>query len=518
MNKKWRNLILLLILFSMSSCSSMFSKLYQKDVAIRTNVKEGQIYIDDELIGEKNARVDLKKDFQAKEGRIEKEGYKTEHFILVQENRPKYFLFNLLAGPVYGLVFLAMDKKPNAYKYNKQYYLKPKMLKYPKQKEGEKNIFLSKTALDLDEKDFKIKTYTGRGSRTISSDEAIKYDNSIFNEDLTELLSEFGYMDTNNLVLTTKMNTIYLKASIYEVKFTEVGWKTRTYGFNVSTKVKWEVTNIYDDKIYETKITSKSGEFAFPYFGYGKEKKRPIHDIDLGENIDAAMQDALTVSMIKLLKKSQVKSALQKDTISLVAMHEPLDIGLERNANKAISMNELLNTSVTIQLEDDRHGSGVVVSPDGYLLTNYNVINEEKEDSVDILFADSTTAKATVIRYNQELDVALLKIDTTNLEFMPVNQQDFFLGDDIFAIGTPNTIELSQTVSKGIVSGMRDIEDTYELMQTDVSINQGSNGGAIVDLDNKLIGIINTKIFGYGIEGIAFSIPIQEITEGLNIQ
>ncbi|MDQ5929263.1 MAG: serine protease Do, partial [Bacteroidota bacterium] len=90
-------------------------------------------------------------------------------------------------------------------------------------------------------------------------------------------------------------------------------------------------------------------------------------------------------------------------------------------------------------------------------------------------------------------------------------------GDDIFVIGTPKTIELGQTISKGIISGYRENEG-IKLLQTDASINGGNSGGPMITKAGKLIGIVNAKFSGIGIEGIGFAIPAEFLISSLNIK
>jgi len=84
----------------------------------------------------------------------------------------------------------------------------------------------------------------------------------------------------------------------------------------------------------------------------------------------------------------------------------------------------------------------------------------------------------------------------------------------VYAIGTPSDIELGQTLSKGIISGKR-LFNQKQYIQTDVSINSGNSGGALIDPQGNLLGIISAKIVGVGIEGLGFAIPIKYINESL---
>ena len=90
------------------------------------------------------------------------------------------------------------------------------------------------------------------------------------------------------------------------------------------------------------------------------------------------------------------------------------------------------------------------------------------------------------------------------------------IGADVFAIGTPADKELGQTVTKGIISARRKIEG-HAFLQTDVSINGGNSGGALVARSGQLLGIVNAKLVGRGIEGIGFAIPAEQVSEALQL-
>ncbi len=156
-------------------------------------------------------------------------------------------------------------------------------------------------------------------------------------------------------------------------------------------------------------------------------------------------------------------------------------------------------------------GSGVIVSPEGYLLTNNHVI--EGADEIEVQLTDGRQARARIIGSDSETDLAVLKVD---LERLPVitlgNAQALQVGDAVLAIGNP--FNVGQTVTSGIVSAMgrnRLGLSTFEnFIQTDAAINPGNSGGALVDAAGNLVGI-NTAIFSRsgGNLGIGFAIPVE---------
>jgi serine protease Do len=155
-------------------------------------------------------------------------------------------------------------------------------------------------------------------------------------------------------------------------------------------------------------------------------------------------------------------------------------------------------------------GSGVVVSADGYILTNNHVVGEHMRE-ISVVLADRRELRAKLVGLDPPTDVALLKVDATGLPALPWGDSaQLKVAEWVMAIGNP--FQLSQTVTLGIVSavgranvGLADYED---FIQTDAAINPGNSGGALVNARGELIGI-NTAIFSQsgGYEGIGFAIP-----------
>jgi len=153
-------------------------------------------------------------------------------------------------------------------------------------------------------------------------------------------------------------------------------------------------------------------------------------------------------------------------------------------------------------------GSGVIVSSEGYILTNHHVV--EAADEIEIALADGRKAKAHIIGSDPETDLAVVKIDMKGLPTVTFGRSDQAkVGDIVLAIGNP--FGVGQTVTMGIISalGRKHRSNTYaNFIQTDAAINPGNSGGALADVSGNLIGI-NTLIFSPtgGSLGIGFAIP-----------
>lgn len=165
----------------------------------------------------------------------------------------------------------------------------------------------------------------------------------------------------------------------------------------------------------------------------------------------------------------------------------------------------------TYQHREQTLGSGVIVSAggQGYVLTNNHVIAQA--DGIQVLLYDGRVAKASLVGADEETDLAVLKIDASNLPVIQMAETQLLrAGDVVLAIGNP--LGLNQTVTMGIVSAVgRQLNSASaeEFIQTDAAINLGNSGGALINTEGRLIGI-NTLLIGKaaGAEGIGFAIPV----------
>jgi len=160
-------------------------------------------------------------------------------------------------------------------------------------------------------------------------------------------------------------------------------------------------------------------------------------------------------------------------------------------------------------------GSGVIVSAEGYILTNHHVI--EGAEAIEVALNDGRTAMAKVIGTDSETDLALLKIDLPKLPTIILGQMETLqVGDAVLAIGNP--FGVGQTVTSGIVSALGRKQlgiNTFEnFIQTDAAINPGNSGGALVDANGLLMGI-NPAIYSRsgGNMGIGFAVPVSTATQ-----
>lgn len=158
-------------------------------------------------------------------------------------------------------------------------------------------------------------------------------------------------------------------------------------------------------------------------------------------------------------------------------------------------------------------GSGVIISEDGYIVTNSHVV--EGATSLKVIMNTGDEYEATLIGADSRTDLAVIKIEADGLVFAPMGKSsELRVGDTAIAIGNPLGQEFAGTTTQGIISGLNrsvTIENKQlTLIQTDAAINPGNSGGALVDAYGHLIGINTAKISSEALEGLGFAIPIDE--------
>ena len=162
-------------------------------------------------------------------------------------------------------------------------------------------------------------------------------------------------------------------------------------------------------------------------------------------------------------------------------------------------------------LVDKGMGSGVIFDANGYIATNYHVV--EGAQQIVVSLADGRTVSGKVLGADPATDLAVVKIDVSGLPTAEFGDSDTLAaGEPAIAIGNPLGLEFSGSVTVGVISALqRTIEvgdRRFKLIQTDAAINPGNSGGALVNADGRLVGINSAKIAAAGVEGIGFAIPI----------
>ena len=191
-----------------------------------------------------------------------------------------------------------------------------------------------------------------------------------------------------------------------------------------------------------------------------------------------------------------------------------------QNVNSTVGITTSITTNYWgYQTTSAASGSGFILTEDGYILTNYHVI--ENSSSVQVTTYDNTSYSASIVGYDESNDIAVLKIDATGLTPVVLgSSDDLYVGDEVMAIGNPLG-ELTFSLTVGYVSALdREVTlssgTTMDLIQTDAAINSGNSGGALFNSYGEVVGITNAKYSGSSgsgasIDNIGFAIPINSV-------
>lgn len=273
-----------------------------------------------------------------------------------------------------------------------------------------------------------------------------------------------------------------------------------TPGFRTLVVVKWAVYDVANEETIYTTTTA----------GYSNTGTK----IKVMEALKLALEDALGGIIID----PKIKEIAYKndDDNNNVAKDVTIIPSIKSDQSNENMIQNAIESSITIKTNSG-HGSGFLISSSGYILTNYHVI----EDSTELqgIFQNGLTLPLKIVSFDKKTDVALCKILGKGYKPMPLDTTSIKnkIGSDVIAIGTPENIDLGQTVTKGIVSGLREFNSNLYI-QTDVTINSGNSGGMLINKNGSVIGIVAAKIKGNGIEGLGFAIPINKALKALNIK
>lgn len=501
-------LFLLSIILMMNSCASILNSKTQKNVNVTTRNSKSIVYVNGKKQGKgKTVKSKLARDVRVKQLKIVTEGYKDQYVVHYQNQKS---LLHVMSWIPFGVLFYPplMDYGPKSFDYTKKLSVKEKLIPIPTKTEGEKYLFVKNTEFDIDEKDLKFRRIRHRSLKKNkknkfkdidSNTDKIGFDNSIFTESLNSILLKYKYTDSTNTIFKNKTNTAYLSAKIskLDIQFVYQTAAKRSMSFlQAEVDISWDFQDVYGQSLYTKDYKTTSGEFSIDY---NNEATGLL-----------AIEDAISSSFLKFINNKIVKEHMAKDN---VASQNTLPSITFSRAKSVYDVDSALDATVTIKVKEG-HGSGFKVSADGYIITNFHVVANSKED-ITIITKDNKEFNAKLVRQNENLDLALLKVETTfDNHFLIPSTKNYKTGDDIFIIGTPTTIELGQTLSKGIISGDRENEGT-KLIQTDASVNGGNSGGPMINKEGNLIGVINAKLSGFGIEGLGFAIPAELIRDAL---
>lgn len=370
--------------------------------------------------------------------------------------------------------------------------------------EGGKYMTVELAALELDEGDLTESVYSseanrrkGRTKRNLSNEKEFKEFSDALESQVWDKLIALDYLDTTEHFMPDYQNSLKLSISIQEIHFDLIKPKKSMYyrsGY-AEMVVDFELKSHYGKSLIKETLTKEHGPLP------GAE--------GLYDEMDYIMDELIEEFMGSEEVKSKVTFSGGFDYVDENAL-EPIVIEVNGGSGEINDWRE----SVATIIAKDGHGSACVISPDGYLVTNFHVVEHEEE--VRVKFMNGDDVKARVLRRHPDCDLALLKVDRTGLKHLSTTFREAELGETVYVIGTPADTLLAQSVSRGIVSGAR-AYDKVSLIQTDAKVNGGNSGGALVSADGKLIGVVSAKYVGFGIEGIGFAVPMIRMKDLLKV-
>ena len=291
----------------------------------------------------------------------------------------------------------------------------------------------------------------------------------------------------------------------FKVGFTLLGWNFNTCtgigGVKGSATLKLRVELysaqaqkvVYSREIegsYNTEASIKGADFEKAYFGAA---------------MNQLFADPAFVEVFKSGGEAAVAPAADRKLTTIAAAPKFVG-GVSKNAKS------LLSAVVTI---DSGHGvgSGFYISRDGYLLTNMHVVGGAKY--VKVKLAEGHSLVGEVIKIDSARDVALVKTDSSPANVIPIRGASPQVGEEVYAIGSPLGEALSGTVTRGVVSALREVEHN-NFVQSDAAINPGNSGGPLLDGNGAVVAIADMK--ARGVDGIALFIPIAEALDKLDLK
>ena len=499
----------------LTSCASLINSKKQK-VTIHKN-NEDKILVNNEEPSMNKGKYLFKRNAKSKQITIKTEGYMDRNIVAVQYKRSLLYIFSLIPFGIYVLPPL-IDNGPKAFNYQKEIDVReveivPEILEISKES---KELQIKKLSIDLDAESMRYDYYPkyknflkNEAVDKSNSKKPFQLENTTFSYILNKQLKEKGYIDTTKRILKNSyINNMLLNAEINDIKLSKVNAKRSSDFIFLDLSIEWKLMDYYGGTVF-TKITdTRSGQYS--------TSLKPFEGKTYS---DLAILDAVKAGFSLFVNSDKVQK-LMKDRSIIEKEKKAPDIEVVTKGKYVSSFSEAVASTVTIKNKDG-FGSGFLVSDDGYLVTNYHVVSDTAELKVEL--NDKTKKDVEIVRASKIYDLALLKIDLDDgsdlKPFKIKKSKDIEVATEVYAVGTPTARDLNQSITQGIISGIRSFSDTTttKLIQTDASVNGGNSGGPLIFKDGTVVGVVSSKVRGFSIEGVAFGIPAYNIMERLNL-
>jgi S1-C subfamily serine protease len=532
--KTMKQLLFCITIAHLAGCAAIFIPKKQK-LTINTQRPNSTVYVNNEEAGRGETVVTKIRKDGAKQVVVQTPGYKDAHYVLVQKKRhPAYWPLFLLDVPtVYPMI---LDSAPfdKFFRYSSTNELSS-TYKYTNKAADEKFIDLEAVKLNVENKEKDLRDYYGvsyasdmmaemdkveqsqlrqeqkreaknmrkKNKKTLlkEDDNKIVYDDTKFSEVVYKTLKKTGFVDTVNKIFPDNNNTVVLEGIIRKASVFHIWGKGSSNYKKAKVNITWNIKNTFGEKLDSISGWSYSGDFIY-------------NDNDKGEKMFA---DAVDNSYLNLLKNKRFTKYLHADT-NFSITDPVLTINIAKNIVQDVS--EASTATVTIKREDGGHGSGFAISNDGYIITNFHVIAGKtinKLANIKVILSNGEEIPVTVVRYNRMRDIALIKVNKSFEKAFNLSSDKTFKNlMEVYTVGTPKSIELGQSVSLGLISNERKLNNN-NLLQLSMTVNPGNSGGPLFEKSGVLQGVVTSKLVGYATEGVGFAIPSYLIPAYLNL-
>jgi len=542
-----RYFLIIAIAFFTSSCATLFLPSKQK-ITIKTPYKDAEVYVDNEKFGEGKKSTNKVVKGEVRDVTIvygDEYVQRNEVLIPGQKRSAGYYVAQVCNVPfyfiLYGLWFAIMDTKVDkSFSYPKVNSFNAPPQKLPKRTDDLKYVHLSNIRLDIEDAEKSILVHWGKLKGDLESSIAkalsetekatkkrekkkakrkkkgkekeylvekskdLKYEDVVFTDDLMKTLYDGGFIDTVNNVFSDNNNTLIIEGRITGIDMFKIAANKleSAYIYQTRTDLVWYIKNTYNEY-----LDSISDRAISENFGYN----RNIMKKTVGNSIQQ--------SFFNLLEKKEFSKYAKIET--------NFDPKLKRTKLKKPYKSKTVKSKIdaaeatVIVKTENGHGSGFAITTNGYIVTNYHVISGEgnsKPKEIKVIDSDGNELDCKVVKVNKFQDVALLKVNKSfSKAFYCSSKKKFRKMEDVYTIGAPKSVSLGQSISSGLISNERKVNNN-NLIQLSMSINFGNSGGPIFDRKGNLHGVVVSKLVGNSTEGVAFAVPSYLLTKYLNLK
>lgn len=335
----------------------------------------------------------------------------------------------------------------------------------------------------------------------------------VFGNLLSYNLALAGLVDTSDSFFSDVQKKLQLEITIEKLVFQTCLKPSIT---KAESTFYIEIADVYGAKIYSERLNIYSNTYEGGYAYLKIDDLRCDQDLETYSRRGFLIFDIFQALAYEISHSEELLELIKNRSQQLANVESQEAVWMKRSTNQSKSVSQLLEAVVTIQT-DNGHGSGCIISEDGYIISNHHVAGV-KSNKLEVIMNDGVKYPAEIIRTDAYSDLTLIKVNTDRkFRFLIPNQNaTVVLGDKVRVIGTPADPQLGQTLTAGIVSNLRK-NNKLELIQTDAHISPGNSGGALINASGELVGIVSSKAMGIVTEGIGFAIPVKYINERLKV-